>query len=112
MFSDPMVRDVRTALAHGVQVMLSKECYDVACCAGKRRVLRLLQALKVTSVPAHYDLLLSIARVRPDLASIYLASCQLSLDPQPGLKWLAGMSLLGSMIQLCPVPEFEKIPQR
>ena len=107
-----MVRGICTALGHGVHVMLSKERCNVACCAGKRRVLRLLQALKATSVPAHYDLLLSIARMRPDLASIYLASCQLSLDPQPGLKWLVGMSLLGSMIQLCPVPDFENIFQR
>ena len=75
-------------------------------------MLRLLQGLKATSVPAHYDLLLSIARLRPDLNSIYLASCQLSPDPQPGLKWLAGMSLLGSMIQLCPVPDFGSISQR
>ena len=61
-------------------------------------MLRLLHSLKPTSVGAHYDLLLAAARHRPDLGSAYLASCQLSLDPKPGLRWLAGSSLLGTLI--------------
>ena len=73
---------------------------------------RLLQALKVTSSGAHYDLLLSVARQRPDLASAYVASCQLSLEPKPGLKWLAGMSLLGSLIQVSPDIDFEALARR
>ena len=75
-------------------------------------MLRLLQMLKVTSSGAHYDLLISVARQRPDLASAYLASCQLSLDPKHGLKWLAGSSVLGSLIQLSPEVHFESLARR
>ena len=74
--------------------------------------MRLLQTLKVTSSGAHYDLLLSVARQRPDLASAYLLSCSLSLDPKPGLRWLAGSSLLGSLIQLSPGVSFEDFAAR
>ena len=80
--------------------------------AGGRRVLRLLQTLKVASLGAHYDLLLSIARQRPDVASAYLVSCQLGMDPKPNLKWLASLSVLGSLIQLSPNVDFPAIARR
>ena len=80
--------------------------------AGGRRVLRLLQTLKAASSGAHYDLLLSIAWQRPDLASAYLVSCQLGMDPKPSLKWLASMSVLGTLIQLSPDPDFPAIASR
>ena len=75
-------------------------------------MLRLLQTLKLASSGAHYDLLLSIARQRPHLASAYLVSCQLGMDPKPSLKWLASMSVLGSLIQLSPVIDFPAIARR
>ena len=80
--------------------------------AARRRVLRLLQALKPMSSGAHYDLLLSLAQQRPDLASAYLASCPLSLDPKPGLRWMAGSSLLGSLIRLSPDIDFLSLATR
>ena len=75
-------------------------------------MLRLLHTLKVTSLGAHYDLLLSVARQRPDVASAYLASCPLSLDPKPGLRWMAGSSILGSLIQLSPDIDFLALAAR
>ena len=80
--------------------------------AGGRRVLRLLQTLKIASSGAHYDVLLSIARQWPDLASAFLVSCQLGMDPKPSLKWLASMSVLGSLIQLSPDVDLPVLARR
>ena len=75
-------------------------------------MLRLLHSLKPTSLGAHYDVLLTFARHQPYLGSAYLASCQLSLDPKPGLRWLAGSSLLGTLIHLTPNVDFLALASR
>ena len=96
----PCMHTLRGAAACSLLDIFPKEQCMYLDFAGGRRVLRLLQTLKVASLGAHYDLLLSIARQRPNLASAYLVSCQLGMDPKPSLKWLASMSVLGSLMQL------------
>lgn len=67
--------------------------------------------LRVTATKAHYDLLMSITAAQPTLAATYLANASLSLEPRPSLKWWAGVSCLGNIIQRAshmPLPFLEQ----
>lgn len=66
---------------------------------GDRRLQRFLQGLKPTSSAAHYDLLLAVTAAQPALAAAYLGAAQLPLEPRPALRWWAGMSLIGRLVQ-------------
>lgn len=80
-------------------------------CAGRKRLQRIMQGLRVTAAKAHYDLLLAITSAQPTLAAAYLATASLSLEPRPSLKWWAGVSVVGSVIQHAsrlPLPFMEQ----
>lgn len=84
--------------------------------AGSRRLQRFLQSLQVTAHKAHYDLLLAIAEQKPRLAAGYLSAgaTPFSLEPRPGLRWWAGMSLVGRLVKHAsqlPLP-FLQLAQR
>ena len=80
-------------------------------CAGRKRLQRFLQGLRVTTAKAHYDLLLTMTAAQPTLAAAYLVNNSLSLEPRPSLRWWAGVSLVGSVIQQAsqvPLPYAEQ----
>lgn len=58
-----------------------------------------MQGLRVTASKAHYDLLLAITAAQPTLAAAYLSGASLNLEPRPSLKWWAGVSAIGKIIQ-------------
>lgn len=79
--------------------------------AGRKRLQRFMLGLRVLTTKAHYDLLLAITAAQPTLAASYLANASLSLEPRPSLKWWAGVSCLGNVIQRAsqiPLPFLEQ----
>ncbi|KAI0236810.1 hypothetical protein L0F63_001699 [Massospora cicadina] len=66
-------------------------------------LLSFLMTLRPTESKQYQTLVLGILEASPALASIYWATCQLSLDPRLSSRWLSNMTLLLRTIQL-PVP--------
>jgi hypothetical protein len=67
--------------------------------AGRGRLLRLLQKLRVTETPAHQRLLLAATERSPSLAIAYLGACPLRLEPAQSMRWLAGTAVIGRVVE-------------
>ena len=93
-------------------MLACRRCFLGVChYAGRKRLQRFMLGLRVTATQAHYDLLLAITAAQPVLAATYLSNASLSLEPRPSLKWWAGVSCLGGIIQRAshlPLPFLEQ----
>ncbi|BDA47572.1 probable nucleolar pre-ribosomal-associated protein 1 at C-terminar half [Coccomyxa sp. Obi] len=106
-----LLLDLATIPAHG----LAPTSLDAQSAAedigGRKRLQRFMLGLRVMATKAHYDLLLAITAAQPTLAATYLANAGLSLEPRPSLKWWAGVSCLGNIIERAsqiPLPFLEQ----
>ena len=59
-----------------------------------------MHKLRVTENDRHAELLLAICAVSPSMASAYLATCSLAMEPKAGSsRWLVAMTLMGQLVQ-------------
>ncbi|CAL8471989.1 g11531 [Coccomyxa elongata] len=106
-----LLLDLATNPAHGLAPPSSDAQSAAEDFGGRKRLQRFMLGLRVMATKAHYDLLLAITAAQPTLAATYLANASLSLEPRPSLKWWAGVSCLGNVIQRAsqiPLPFLEQ----
>lgn len=66
---------------------------------GERRILRLLHRLHYTEVFRHTQIIEQITAAQPDIAAAFLGTASVSLEPRLETRWVAGMTVVGKIIQ-------------